>query len=293
MTDNITLGVVDEFRDSLFGHSVVEIPENREDYIFNSFRPAIQYEYREKLTLELVGKYNFKDYDLNPILYTEGISGYDDWEELGIDLNSAVEMNTKTDLIFEGSLTQRYHDDQCDNCNSDVFIVGLRAGVAQRFSGGKTLRGWLIYENRDYDEESPELDKTNYDNLGGYIEFENILSGVSRYTVSVFSQFSSSERISTAYYRNTGAEAEYAFKFAKRMEAAIGAHYSKLEYENISDPWEDDYYKASATIGYEMVDWASLRLRYQYAKRESEIDRYDFDHNMVSIYLHLNYDFYR
>ncbi|MBN1550017.1 outer membrane beta-barrel protein [bacterium] len=292
MTDRLTLALYDDYKDSLYGLEQEEIPEIREGYITNVISPQISYSDADRLNLGLKVRWQFLDYNRDPILYDRDLYGYLDWEEVGAEVTANVKFLTCTDIILGGGFWTREYDNICCRTKPDVDGYNLRAGVTQRFGDRVSVSGWLNYDHREYSVFCECLAKEKYDNFGGFLEINNQFSEVSRLTLGAHSNFSSSERFSNGFYRDTGVDGIYVLKYWRHVEISTQLGYSTLEYDNIGETFKDDYYRARFTVGYQAAEWVSIRLRYQYAERDSERDEYDFNDNLVSLYLHIKYDLF-
>ncbi len=293
VTDKITLGFYDSYTDSLYGLERAEVPENREDYITNTAVPSIQYTHSDHLGLDLSLTWQFTNYDEPPIYYGDGVSGYDDSEQLGVNLNGFLRVMEKTDVTFGGGVWVREYDNDCPECNSDSDGYDLRVGLSRGFAEGVTVSGFVSYDHREYDQSPPGAKDNSHDNIGGNISYDHVFSGVTRLNLSVYSRFSPSERFSQAFYRDTGVEGMFTAHFAKRMEASVNLSFSGLDYENLADSTTDTYLKTGFTLGYRATHWLSIRGRYQYSKRNADDENFGYENNLYSMYMHFYFDFLR
>ncbi|MBN1356815.1 hypothetical protein JXA40_11185 [bacterium] len=293
ITDRLTLSLDDDFTDSLYGLEREEIPEIREDYITNHFKPKLSFNMEDKLVLALGMQWSFLDYDRPPVHYGPSLSGYEDWEHLALKLNGHLMLLSETNLILGGEIWIRDYEDECSDCDSDGDGYNLQLGIEQKFNREMTIKGWLNYDHRRYDKLALGAEDRIHNNFGGFIEFIDQFSGLMRWRVTGFSTFIPSERFSNSFYRNTGIETEFNANTLHRLESSVMVHYARVDYKHVADEWQDDYLKLGLTLGYRVTEWLSLRGRYQFSERESERDEYDFKDNLFSVYLHFTFNFYR
>ncbi|MBN1295844.1 hypothetical protein JXA80_03625 [bacterium] len=286
-TDRLSFGLMDHYADSLYNIENAEIAELRDDYWTNSFEPTILYHVDDDFNITIKGMFNIRDYDESPIVF-EGYAGFADWEELGVNVKTHLELNTQTTFLADAQFWMREYDIDTISEFADYDGWRLSAGVRQALYGDSvilTLKG--VYERREYEPKSRDFDgETTYDNLGGTIEFATIISALTRINVQGFSTLYSSERFVNAFYRDTGAKIDFTTLLTDRVELGLLFRYSQFDYENVDDEWSDDFIRTGITLAYRATDWMSIRSMYQWAERDSYYDLQDFDNNIASIYIH-------
>ena len=290
-TDHLTLSLHDQYRDSLYGLERDEVPEIRDDYRFNHFSPKAKYRLDERLMITGTFNWEIQDYQESPIITENGEIGYSDWDEIGGQLDGAISLNSRTDFTVGTEIWSRTYDNSIVSSYSDSQGYNASLGIAQTLGENFKFKGYAQFSHREFDDKIATTEDTVYNGIGGLLELENRLKGYSGFTVRAFSRFEGSERISGAFYRNTGLEGDYFTVIGKHIETAFKFHYSQYAYDNVDEDWKDDFIRAAVTLGYRFNHWVSVRGQYQYSKRDSDRPDDGFENHLVSIYLHFIKDF--
>jgi hypothetical protein len=292
LTERITLGLFDNYKDSLYGATRFEIPDVRDDYLTNTLEPSIKYsDMEDRWRMILSGRWTLMDYEEDPLQNIYSDYGFADWDEYGGRLNVNLALRTRTRFIATGSLWIReyVHDEVAVTADQSGYTVD--AGISQEMGEGATVTILAQYAHRKFDNEGGR-EQNEYDNIGGSISFSNQFSGISRLEVELFSHFDGSERISRAFYRNTGIRSVFYTQVSHRVDTGLHFSYFRMNYDNVDEGWNDNYLQAGVKIGYQISNWLSLRGQYIYTYRDSEAEFGNFDNNLISLYLQFRHNFF-
>lgn len=292
LTDRIRLGVFDQYKNSVYGTVRGEVPEIRDDYFKNSLTPSLEYiDAAERFKFNVTGTWSFIDYDDAPITAVSDQSGFADWDEYGAGFAATVQLQTRTDFLFNSSFWNREYDDDSVGYYADQSGYFFGAGVQQKIKEGLTVRAMVTYNHREYDNEIDGSDDA-HNGIGGTLAITNQFSGLSRWELEGFSQFDSSERVSAAFYRDSGVRTMFYTVLGEQIESSIDVSYSILDYDNVDEEWKDKYFNAGVKMGYKMYDWLSIRAQYVYSKRTSDNEVNDYDNHMASLYLQFRHNLF-
>ena len=291
LTERLTLGLFDNYKDSLYSATRSEIPDVRDDYTQNILEPTIKYtDIGDRLSIALAGRWSYIDYEEDPLHIHAMDYGFADWDEYGGRLNIGIALQTRTRFLINAGLWERSYDEEAVAWNSDHSGYSVSAGISQELGEGVTFQVMGDFCHRDYDSEQSEGDNA-YDAFGGSVSLSNQFSGITRLELEAFSNFDQSERVSSAFFRNTGAKGVFYTQLSERIEASFLCSFSRLTYDNIDNAWDDDYFQAGVKLGYVVTEWLSIRGQYMFSRRDSGGDFGDYDNNLVSIYFQFRHNF--
>jgi len=292
LTNQLTFGLYDRFKDALYGTSRVEVPDVRDDYTQNLLEPTLKYsDSKDRWFVELKGFWSYMDYQEVPAALVDSQYGFADWDEYGVKANLSMTIRTRTRLIFNSNYWERQYDVSSIADYADQSGYSLSSGVAQDFGEGMSLTALVSYYRQKFDQKYHGSDDA-YSGLGGNITFANQFSGISRWEIGAFSQFAQSERVAGSFYRDTGFRTVYYALISERIEGSIDVSYSTLDYDNVEEEWTDKYLQAGIKLGYKVAEWMSIRGQYVYSRRTSDHDQGEFENNLVSLYFQFRHNLF-
>ncbi|MBN1879749.1 outer membrane beta-barrel protein [bacterium] len=290
LTERLTIGFFDNYIDSLYSATRVEIPDVRDDYTQNIIKPSLKYtDIGDRFDVTLSGLWSYLDYEENPMVVSAYDYGFADWDQYGGSVDVSIDLKTRTKFLANAGIWEREYDleEVADTADHTAILIG--AGISQDLGEGITLKVLGSYFRREYNQDIENGGET-YDALGGLISFTNQFSGITRLELEAFSNLDQSERISSAFYRNTGVKGVFYTRISERIESSFLCSFSKLTYDNIDNDREDDYFQAGVKVGYMVAEWLSIRGQYMYSQRDSNDDFGDYDNNLISIYLQFRHN---
>jgi hypothetical protein len=94
------------------------------------------------------------------------------------------------------------------------------------------------------------------------------------------------------FYENRGVRASVRHLFLDRVEAMFDGRAEARRY--VEESARKDYvYGVSATGGYKLFKWLSLRVGYSFAKVDSKLETYEYDNHVVHASLYFEHSFSR
>ena len=93
------------------------------------------------------------------------------------------------------------------------------------------------------------------------------------------------------YYEDTGIGLSLQQKILAKLTLAVGGSYSNNDYDDssVANQRDDDNYKANIDLTYDIQDWLSAGVAYDYWKRESNYRVEDFEDNRFTVSISLVY----
>ena len=292
LTNRISFGLIDSYKDTLYGTTQVEIPEFRNDYTSNQFSPWIQYSDSDgKWAITLNNAWSYTKYTQQSVSQDDIDYGFADWDELETSANFRLSLLTRTDLLMNTSMWSRSYVDERVAYSADQSGYYLSGGAVQRLGEGITVQVMAQYNFREYDTAFPG-EANSFSGMGGVVSIVDQFSTITSLEIEGYSQFSGSEKVAKAFFRDTGFKTTFHTVFSKRIETSVKLSYSTLDYQNVDEDWKDKYFQSGMDIGYKVAKWLSVKAKYNYSKRVSDAGRGEFENNLVSVYLQFRHDLF-
>jgi hypothetical protein len=96
---------------------------------------------------------------------------------------------------------------------------------------------------------------------------------------------SGNQYFTASYIRFKGA-----YKFLRKLEALVLADFQNSDYENSRRNRDEDTYRFSGGIGYQVLDYLTLGIEGGVENRDSNISGNDYDDTFVMLTLNIDYD---
>ena len=190
-------------------------------------------------------------------------------------------MLPKTSAFLEGDFKNVSFNDKTNGLDNKVFsgLLGLSWEITEQ-SKGTVKAGYL---QKDFDEESQGSLKTwtaSADITHDFSDFTSVKL-VARRDVNEASL------LDTRYYITTGIYGEVMRKFLDRLAGVVRASYAEDKFSDIV-PGEPELRKDKITavgagMKYYMQRWLQFALDYDYRKKDSNIDIYNYTENAFSL----------
>ncbi len=150
--------------------------------------------------------------------------------------------------------------------------------------------GVVTTEYKD-DREGASSKKSSF---AGSLSVKRDLRENTRASVTATSDYKPSDDLGGGFYLSTSIDTSVHHVFFDRIEAILGGRAQRRRYEYEKDSERRDYvYRVSATAGYKLTKWLSLRAGYTFAKVDSTIQTYEYDNQVVHASVYFEYSFSR
>lgn len=176
----------------------------------------------------------------------------------------------------------------------DRYQYSMRGYVQQRLAvidaDARVEAGLVTTEYKDKGElEGIPARRTGFD---GSLSVTRDLGEDTRAQVTASSAYMPSDVWAGEFYRSTGIKASVRHLFLDRVEAMFEGRAESRKY--VEESARKDYaYGVSATGGYKIFTWLSLRVGYSFAKVDSKLETYEYDNHVVHASLYFEHSFSR
>lgn len=273
----LTLEGADQFRRSFDSFGLDGSgPGQLNEYNANVFLVSFKY--------PLGGSFRLRgDYTNFSLQYDEGRKSFSDRTDNKYDFYLWYDYSEKTAFFINGEYV-RLGFDNTSYKDSDQYDATF--GVRWLPSDKTRLRVKAGYVRRDFDNDA----LTD----GDGVSFE--MKGLYRFTVKTSLELTAASFLNVPneldydYRRDNILLLDYRQNIRDNILFAISGRAGILSYKgNLVDDRDDDLYKINPYVRYDIKDWLTTRLDYSYEKRQSDLERYDYEVNVVSLKLQASF----
>jgi hypothetical protein len=267
----LTIEGTDQFRRSFdpFGEDGSG-PEDMDKYNANIF--VFSLKYHPGGLFRVQGEYSnfFLDYD-------EDRRDYNNRTDHGANFYLWYDYSPKTSFFINEKYVRL---DFRSNEREDSDQYNTYVGLHWLPSGKTRLRLKAGYVNKSYDDDSSPIAN------GGIFEMDALY----HFTVKTSFELMAASLLNVPnespynYRRDNFLKLSYKQNVTEKIMLGLSGKMGQLTYKGnqVADR-EDNVFKINPYLQYNMKDWLGARLGYAYEKRDSDLERYDFTTNMVSL----------
>lgn len=252
-------------------------PSSRGDYQSNVFGFSADYAVTEKVEVG-AGYGNYK------LAYLDEINESGDRTDNSVNGTISYRVRPKTSIFVQYSLTDISYDQGAASFR-DSTDQGYYGGVSWNFTAKSSGRVQIGFGSKDYDD--PSLESENNFIYQAVIDHQF----TSKTSIQFSGYQSQNEDTLSAYdYTLTNyVRLGYLQRVTGRIQGAIDLEYTldqyKGDYVAAGDPEEreDQTIAVMPSLRYAFNGWLSLGFEYRYAKRDSNVDFYDYNNNQFTL----------
>ncbi len=178
--------------------------------------------------------------------------------------------------------------------NNDSDFDWHRINVGLKWDTGAKLGGELNfgYQWKDYDNRT-DINGVRYDDNDTWLAATSMFFKATT-TTTLFLDISRALRDTDSdtnqYYEDTGIGLTLEQKFLRKFTLTVGGSYSINDYNQPTPrDRDDDNYKANIDLTYQIQEWLSAGIGYNYWKKDSNYRENDFTDNRFSVSVSLVY----
>ncbi|MFP7754047.1 outer membrane beta-barrel protein [Thermodesulfobacteriota bacterium B35] len=241
-------------------------------YKYNANIFLLSFKYNPGGQFRLQGDYSnfFLDYD-------DEIKNFNNRVDNGVNFYIWHDYSPKTSFFFNEKYVHLDFDTDRSK-NSDQYDTSI--GFRWLPSDKTRFRVKMGYVNRIYDDDT--VPSAN----GALVE----MNAFYRFTIKTSLQLSAASLLNIPnesvynYRRDNLLRLMYLQEITEKFIFGFSGKMGQLTYKgNRIAEREDNIYTIGPYIQYKMRDWLGARMGYTYEKRSSDLERYDFTNNMVSL----------
>jgi len=242
-------------------------------YAFNKLDLGINYAHRlENYRSDLaIGSFNGR-----ALTYQD----LDSSENSG-EVEMAFHFWPKTSVLFSGRYGALVHD---TGSKSDSDYFDILTGLRGELTAKGTIEGKIGYRTQDYDQGAGDFQSVIYQAsfIENFTERDILTIEIDRTTYDTIYK-------SNAYYKSTLVSGEYAHGFTDKVTGTVNGSYRLNKYPvattegTKTDKREDDLWAIGVDVSYELPKWGEIELAYSYSQKDSNFDTFDYDNNLVSV----------
>lgn len=243
----------------------------------NTFSAELGAQFSDRLSILLTYQGKKHEYKETALALTQDR----DEDIVGGKLLIALLPKTSLSLVYEHETIEYEDATTATERDSDTNrgLAGLQGQLTQKLY----LSVHAGYEKREYDDVSKEDFNTTVLKLELKHEYsENTEISISGNRKNVESFF-----LTNTYYRENKVSFDFSGKISHKISAKINGYFGTNDY-NLTDR-DDDLVGAGIEFDYDIQEWLSLGVGYEYKDRDSNVDTEDYTNNQYFVSLNAQF----
>ncbi len=197
------------------------------------------------------------------------------------EIETAFHFWPKTSVLFSGRYGALDHD---TGKKSDSDYFDILTGLRGQLTAKGTIEGKIGYRNQEYDNSAGDFNSVIF-----HVAFVENFTERDTLTIDIDRTTHDTIYKGNAYFKSTLVSGEYAHGFTDKVTGTINGSYRLNKYPVATTEGtktvkrEDDFWTIGADLSYELPKWGEIALAYTYGQRASTFDTFDYDNNLVSL----------
>ncbi|MBU1564281.1 MAG: outer membrane beta-barrel protein [Proteobacteria bacterium] len=229
------------------------------------------------ITEKLRAKFDYSNFYL---AYDEDLDSYKDRVDNAFDLYGYFNYSVKTAFFLEGKLVDVQYDTETVNDNQQYFIFG---GIKWDTTEKVSLMAKAGVQNKEFDDNvDTATNRGDYSGLA--VDIQAVYKITEKTKISLDAYRTNEETDSTVASDKTvlGATFGYNQKFTDKISGSFAANFEDAEYTQlIVQDRDDTTFSLKPAAQYLFREWLMGEISYQFEKRDSTDDLFDYQTNTV------------
>lgn len=272
MPTGLGLQLVDRYTkgEDDFNVSTAARDQEREFYS-NLFMATADWSITEKLRTKL-------DYTNFYLSYDDEINRFLDRTDNGVDLYGYFTYSPKTDLFLQYQFVRADYDESTRLDSDSNFFYG---GLEWDATGKTELLAKIGYQTKSFD--NALVEKNDFDGFVYQLRLRYNYSEKTRLQLASYRTNEAADVFGASDQTVLGVAFRYDQKFTDKLSGSFDFIYEDIEYSNVDiitqQDRDDDTFTARPALQYLFRRWLMFELAYEYEKRDSNEDIYEYDVN--------------
>lgn len=274
MRGGLSLQVVDRYtrdRDKYEVGSVIGVTEE----IFDSNIALATADWN--ITEKLRAKFEYSNFWLD---YEEDINAFQDRADNVLDLYAYFNYSVKTAFFLEGKIIDVQYDTATVNDNNQYFTYGgIKWYTTQKIS----LMAKAGWQRKEFDaEENAAGGMGDYDGLTLDVQASYKFTEKTSFSLDLYRANQETDSVLASDKTVLGATLGYKQKFTEKITGSLAFTYEDAEYTQlVLQDRSDTTFSVQPAAQYLFREWLMGEVAYQFEKRDSTDDLFDYQTNMV------------
>lgn len=274
MRGGLSLQIVDRYtrdQDKYDAGSIIGVTEDQFDS--NIALATADWNITEKLRV----KFEYSNFWLD---YEEDFNSFQDRADNVFDLYGYFNYSVKTAFFLEGKIVDVQYDTATENDNSQTFIFG---GIKWDTTEKISLSAKAGWQNKEFDTDENAADqRSDYDGLALDVQASYKFTEKTSLSLDLYRTNEETDSVLASDRTVLGATLGYKQKFNDKVSGSLAFNFEDAEYTQLVEQDRDDtYFSVQPAAQYLFREWLMGEVSYQFEKRDSTDDLFDYETNTV------------
>lgn len=273
MRGGLSLQLVDRFsrdQDKYDAGSVIGVSEDQ--YDSNIVLATVDYRMTEKLR----AKFEYSNFWLN---YEDAVNTFQDRADNVFDLYGYYIYSEKTSFFLEGKYVDVQYDTAIENDNSQNFVYG---GIKWDTTEKVSLMAKAGWQNKEFDNGEAAAGRSDYDGLAVDLQASYRFTEKTGMTLDLYRTNEETDSVEASDKTVLGSTLGYKQKFTQKISGSLALGLEDAEYTQLVEQDRDDTtFTVQPAAQYLFREWLMGEISYQFEKRDSTEDLFDYETNTV------------
>ena len=274
MRGGLSLQLVDRFtrdQDKYDAGSVIGVSEDQFDS--NVVLAAADYRMTEKLR----AKFEYSNFWLD---YKDNVNTFQDRADNVFDLYGYYIYSEKTSFFLEGKYVDVQYDTATENDNTQDFVYG---GIKWDTTDKVSLMAKAGWQNKEYEnDDAAATGRSDYDGLAVDVQASYDFTEKTGMSLDLYRTNEETDSVVASDKTVLGATLGYKQKFSEKIIGTMAFSLEDAEYTQLVEQNRDDTtFSVQPAAQYLFREWLMGEISYQFEKRDSTDDLFDYETNTV------------
>lgn len=270
----LSLQLLDRFsrdQDKYDAGSVIGVSEDQFDS--NIVLATVDYRITEKLR----AKFEYSNFWLD---YEDDVNLFQDRADNVFDLYGFYIYSEKTSFFVEGKYVDVQYDDATVNDNTQNFIYG---GIKWATTEKVSLLAKAGWQNKEFENDGAEAaGRSDYDGFAVDVQGTYSFTEKTKMTLDLYRTNEETDSVDASDKTVLGATLGYAQRFTEKISGSMAFSLADEEYTQLVEQDRDDTtFALQPAAQYLFREWLMGEVSYQFEKRDSSDDLFDYETNTV------------
>ena len=273
MRGGLSLQLVDRFsrdQDKYDAGSAIGVAEDQFDS--NVLLATVDYRITEKLR----AKFEYSNFWL---AYEDDVNTFQDRVDNVFDLYGYYIYSEKTSFFLEGKYVDVQYDTAAENDNTQNFVYG---GIKWDTTEKVSLLAKAGWQNKEFENGGAAGERSDYDGFAVEIQAAYKITQKTGMTLNLYRTNEESDSVLASDRTVLGGTLGYSQKFTEKITGTLAVSLEDAEYSQLVEQDRDDTtFTIQPAAQYLFRDWLMGEVSYQFEKRNSTDDLFDYETNTV------------
>jgi polysaccharide biosynthesis protein VpsM len=227
------------------------------------------------ITEKLRAKFEYSNFWLD---YDEDIDAFKDRADNVFDLYGYFNYSVKTAFFLEGKLVDVQYDTATENDNNQYFFYG---GIKWDTTEKISLMAKVGWQDKEFDNEgSTARRRSDYNDPAFEVQATYKFTEKTDLSLDVYRTNEETDSVVASDKTVLGGTLGYKQKFTDKISGTLAVNYEDAEYTQLIEQDRDDTtFSVRPAAQYLFREWLMGELSYQFEKRDSSDDLFDYQTN--------------